>query len=107
VIETGRQTRAWLIEDQHVGHEEATKLTTVAKALPVRPYVEAALLAGDISIEHARNIGQRRRESPTSGVWRVASQARSAAMRTYGMGSPRVHPIQMTTAEDAGREHAR
>ena len=54
--ECGRKTRSWLIEDQHLGHEDASKHVTVAKAMPFHPAVAAALLAGDITLEHARNI---------------------------------------------------
>jgi Domain of unknown function (DUF222) len=52
----GRKTRSWLIEDLHLGHEAANRHMTVAKALPTCPAVAGALLAGDISLEHARNI---------------------------------------------------
>jgi hypothetical protein len=54
--ECGRKTRSWLVEDQHLGHENASRLMTVAKALPTHPVVHAALLAGDITLDHARNI---------------------------------------------------
>src|SRR5581483_3398047 len=54
--ECGRGTRSWLVEDQGVGRAEANKPVTVAKALPARPVVETALLAGEINLEHARNI---------------------------------------------------
>jgi hypothetical protein len=54
--EYGRHTRGWLVEDQLLAHEEASKLLTVAKALPLRPTVDAALLAGEINLDHARHI---------------------------------------------------
>jgi hypothetical protein len=54
--ECGRKTRSWLVEDQHLAHEQASRLMTVAKALPTHPVVAAALLAGDITLDHARNI---------------------------------------------------
>jgi Domain of unknown function (DUF222) len=52
----GRKTRSWLIEELHLGHEMANRHMTVAKALPSCPAVAGALLDGDISLEHARNI---------------------------------------------------
>lgn len=54
--ECGRKTRSWLVEEQHLGHQDASRHMTVAKALPSCPAVEAALLAGDITLDHARNI---------------------------------------------------
>src|SRR3954468_5298366 len=54
VAEYGRQTRAWLVEDPLLAHEEASKLLTVARDLPSRPAIDAALLAGDINLDHAR-----------------------------------------------------
>ena len=35
--ECGRKTRNWLIEDQHLGHEYAAKLMTVAKSVADPP----------------------------------------------------------------------
>jgi Domain of unknown function (DUF222) len=56
VTECGRKLRNWLIEDQLRGDVEAGRRTMVAKALPSRPVVEAALVAGEISLEHAARI---------------------------------------------------
>jgi hypothetical protein len=63
--ECGRKTRSWLVEDQHLGHEAAARHMTVAKALPTSPVVEAALLAGEITLEHARNIVVSVKKTPT------------------------------------------
>jgi hypothetical protein len=54
--EYGRKTRSWLVEDRRLCVEQANRYLTVAKALPLRPVVAAALLAGDINLDHARNI---------------------------------------------------
>lgn len=54
--EYGRKTRSWLVEDQHLAHENASRHMTVSKALPACPAIESALLAGDITLDHARNI---------------------------------------------------
>jgi hypothetical protein len=56
VAECGRQTRGWLIEEQHLGSEDASRYLTVAKALPACPTIGAALAAGEITIDHARVI---------------------------------------------------
>jgi Domain of unknown function (DUF222) len=56
VAECGRQTRSWLVEEQHLGQEDASRYMTVAKALPTCPEIGPALLAGDITIDHARVI---------------------------------------------------
>jgi hypothetical protein len=63
--ECGRRTRAWLVEEQHRGHDEAIKLMSVAKAWPSMPVMAAALLAGQITVEHARNIAASVRKCPT------------------------------------------
>jgi hypothetical protein len=54
--EYGRKTRGWLVEDQRLAHEQADRLLTVAKAMPYRPAVASALLAGEINLDHARHI---------------------------------------------------
>jgi len=56
VAEYGRQTRSWLVEELHLGQEDASRHMTVAKALPSCPAIGAALEAGDITIDHARII---------------------------------------------------
>jgi hypothetical protein len=56
VAECGRKTRSWLIEEQHLGSEDASRYMTVARALPSCPAIGPALLAGDITIDHARVI---------------------------------------------------
>jgi hypothetical protein len=56
VAETGRATRSWLIEEQHINPSEATKRMRVARALPTHPAVDKASAAGEISLEHANAI---------------------------------------------------
>jgi hypothetical protein len=56
VSECGRSTRSWLVEEQHLSADEATRRMTVARTLPYRPSLGAALLAGDISHDAARII---------------------------------------------------
>jgi Domain of unknown function (DUF222) len=56
VTECGRHTRGWLVEEQHLSEEEASRHLTVAKALPVCPSLAPALLAGQINLDHARVI---------------------------------------------------
>jgi len=56
VTECGRKLRNWLIEDQLRSDSEASRRSMVAKALPSRPVLEAALVAGEISLEHAARI---------------------------------------------------
>src|ERR1700722_4957628 len=64
VAECGRKTRSWLVEEQFLGHEDASRYMTVAKALPVCPEIGPALLAGEITIEHARVIATGVRKVP-------------------------------------------
>ena len=56
IAETGRNTRSWLIEEQHVNPGEATQRTRLSRALTVYPHVDAALSAGRFSADHARVI---------------------------------------------------
>jgi len=56
VAETGRATRSWLIEEQHLNPGEASKRMRVARALPAHPYVDKASATGEISLEHANAI---------------------------------------------------
>ena len=56
VAEYGRQTRGWLVEEQHVGQRDASRQLTVARALPGCPTVGAALSAGSITFDHAHAI---------------------------------------------------
>lgn len=64
VAECGRQTRGWLVEELHLSEEDASRHLTVAKALPGCPSIGAALLAGDISLDHARVIAIAVRKAP-------------------------------------------
>jgi hypothetical protein len=52
----GRATRAWLIEHKHLPGAAAGRLLKVARQLPIRPVLDEALTAGEISIEHAAPI---------------------------------------------------
>jgi hypothetical protein len=56
VHECGRQTRAWLVEDQHLSPTEAGQRMWVARRLPGYPQIADALTAGAITHEHARMI---------------------------------------------------
>jgi hypothetical protein len=56
VGEYGRQTRGWLVEELHLGRQEASRQLAVARALPTCPTVRDALAAGTISLDHARVI---------------------------------------------------
>jgi hypothetical protein len=56
VAQTGRATRSWLIEEHHLNPGEATKRMRVARALPTHPYLDKALTAGEISLDHANAI---------------------------------------------------
>jgi Domain of unknown function (DUF222) len=56
VEDCGLKTKNWMVAVQTLSQDEATTFLTVAKALPFRPHVTAALLAGDISLQHARRI---------------------------------------------------
>ncbi|HEU5034189.1 MAG TPA: DUF222 domain-containing protein [Mycobacteriales bacterium] len=53
VVDTGRATRSWLIEEAQVNPGEATKRVRLARALAAHPLVDDAFSAGNISFEHA------------------------------------------------------
>ncbi|HVV76732.1 MAG TPA: DUF222 domain-containing protein, partial [Mycobacteriales bacterium] len=52
----GRATRGWLIEDKHLPAAAAGRLLKVSRQLPIRPVIDDALAAGEISVEHAAPI---------------------------------------------------
>ena len=56
IVETGRATRSWLIEEQLLNPGEASKLRRLAKALPFHPNVDAGLRERKFSIAHAQVI---------------------------------------------------
>jgi hypothetical protein len=56
VAECGRKLRNWMIEEQLRSDGEASRRVMVARASPHRPVIETALLAGEISLEHAARI---------------------------------------------------
>jgi hypothetical protein len=56
VAEHGRTVRGWLVEEQHLSPREATRYLNIARALPTRQTVAAALVAGHINLEHAEAI---------------------------------------------------
>jgi hypothetical protein len=64
VAECGRQTKSWLIEEQCRSGPEATRRMVVARALPERPVIAAALVNGEISLEHAHTIIRLLRATP-------------------------------------------
>jgi hypothetical protein len=73
VSECGRQTRSWLVEEQHVAPSEAGRWMWVARRLPAEPDVAAAFTAGDINHDHVRLIiGCLARLDPE---WRDAARA--------------------------------
>src|SRR4051794_18755642 len=55
-VECGRQTKAWLVEEQRRSGPEATRRMVVARALPERPEIDRALTRGEINLEHAHVI---------------------------------------------------
>lgn len=56
VLECGRTTRSWLVEEQMLAPDEATRRMSVARSLPSHPTLAAAFVAGDISHDHVRTI---------------------------------------------------
>ena len=56
INETGRATKSWLIEEQHLNPGEAGKRARLSRALPAYPNVDAALSRGEFSAEHAAVI---------------------------------------------------
>lgn len=64
VTECGRQTKSWLIEEQCRSGPEATRRMVVARALPERLVIAAALRSGDINVEHAHAIVRLLRATP-------------------------------------------
>ena len=64
VAECGRHTRGWLVEELHLAEETASRLLSVATALPFCPALEVALLAGEITLDHARVIATGVRKVP-------------------------------------------
>jgi hypothetical protein len=63
-IECGRQTRSWLVEDEGLSPADAGSRTFIARALPERPVLAAAMLDGDVSTDHARVIVSLLRATP-------------------------------------------
>jgi Domain of unknown function (DUF222) len=56
VNECGRQPKSWLIEEQHLSPKDAGRRMWVARRLPAHPAVADALVAGDITHDHAQII---------------------------------------------------
>jgi hypothetical protein len=56
VAECAQTTKYWLLNELHLGDQDATRLLSVAKTLPFRPGISEALLAGQMNLEHARAI---------------------------------------------------
>ena len=56
IVETGRATRSWLIEEQLLNPGEASKIRRLAKALPFHPKVDAGLRERTFSVAHAHVI---------------------------------------------------
>ena len=54
VAECGRAAKSWLIEEQHLTPADAARRMWVARQLPARPEVAAALIAGEINHDHAK-----------------------------------------------------
>jgi len=52
----GKQTKWWLVAEGRLAGADAARLMRVAHALPVRPALADALVAGEISVEHAAPI---------------------------------------------------
>jgi hypothetical protein len=72
VSECGRHTRAWLIDEAHLSPEDAGRRLAVARLSRSSPG-SAALLAGEITHEHARvMIGCLLKLDPS---WREAAEA--------------------------------
>jgi hypothetical protein len=63
-FECGRALRGWLVETQMRSDVDADRRTSVARALPDRPVIEAALVDGQISLEHAARIISLIKSSP-------------------------------------------
>src|SRR3954447_5904785 len=53
VEETGRLTRSWLVEEQHLGPRTATDRLCLARGLPSCADADKAFAAGEINTEHA------------------------------------------------------
>ncbi len=64
VVERGRVTRSWLVEDLHESPTMATKRARVARDLAGAAVLEAAWRAGDVSLDHADAVLRCLRELP-------------------------------------------
>jgi hypothetical protein len=73
VSECGRQTRSWLVEEQHLSGKDAGRLMWIARRLPAYPAVADAFGTGQINAEHVRVILGCLLRLPTD--WREAAEA--------------------------------
>lgn len=73
VTEHGRQTKSWLIEAELLSPREAGQRMWVARRLPAHPALAVALLAGEISHDHAQVILGCLDKLPLD--WREAAQS--------------------------------
>lgn len=71
--ECGRTTRSWLVEEAHLAPEAAGRWMGLARALPFYPSIRSAVLAGEISHDHARVIAGCLRRLPAQ--WCDAAEA--------------------------------
>ncbi len=51
-----RSTKAWLIEDQHLSRPDAAARMAVARSAVTRPAIVEAMVAGEVSLDHAKTI---------------------------------------------------
>ncbi len=96
--ECGRKTRSWLIEDQHLGAEAASKLMTVVKALPTHPVIAAARWVDPTALGHfARELRSRLDPAETAEAaeqrkdddrWRTLTPTFQGMHRLDGMLDP-------------------
>jgi hypothetical protein len=56
VMECGRQTKGWLVEEQRLAPADAARRMWLARRLPAHPGVADALSAGEINHDHAHVI---------------------------------------------------
>ncbi|HVW82303.1 MAG TPA: DUF222 domain-containing protein [Mycobacteriales bacterium] len=54
--ECGRSTRAWLVEERLLSRPDAAARMQVARSYPTRPAIVDAMLAGEITQDHAKTI---------------------------------------------------
>jgi hypothetical protein len=73
VHECGRTVRSWLVEEQRLAREDATRRMLVARATPFHPELTAAMATGELSHEHARLILGCLRRLP--GEWAVVAES--------------------------------